>query len=416
MLVVFAAEVSSRVSFQALPCRLPAVFGRVVPPVAAGGYKAVMMSYFLPPVQMSQMAAQGFSAAPAISAPQVISVDSLRNRARWAPLLLSAFLLLMCGCQSPLHRVHLDHPSMGTRFQITVFHSDRDHAQEWVRTAWNRIDQIDQACSDWKESSELRQLCRAAPHLKPVVVSTDLLQVMQKALAIARVSEGAFDPTVGGLVRLWRRCHRAGRLPRDHEVEKARKGMGIDGIIIDEAASTIQLLREGVAIDLGGIAKGHAVQEVFQLLERQGIRHLIIDGGGDLVLGDPPPGRRGWQIAIGASNPQDPSNGTPLKLLIPGRAAVATSGDATRFTEIEGRRYSHILDPSSGLGIEGPHQVTVISTDGAIADALATAISLLEPQAASDLLQRFPGSAALLVDPRDGSHQVLGELPLATEQ
>jgi len=403
------------VSFQALPCWVPAVFGRVVPPVAAGGYKAVMMSYFLPPVQMSHIAPL------ARLAPLAISVDSLRNRARWAPLLLSALLLLMCGCQSPLHRVHLDHPSMGTRFQITVFHSDRDHATAWVRQAWNRIDQIDQVCSDWKESSELRQLCRSAPHLKPVVVSADLLQVMQKALEIAQASEGAFDPTVGGLVRLWRRCHRAGRLPRDHEVEKARKGMGIDGIIIDEAASTIQLLREGVAIDLGGIAKGHAVQQVFQLLERQGIRHLIIDGGGDLVLGDPPPGRRGWRIAIGASNQQASnqqasSNATPLKLLIAGRAAVATSGDATGFTEIEGRRYSHILDPSSGLGIEGPHQVTVISTDGAIADALATAISVLEPQAAADLLRRFPGSAALLVDPSDGSHRVLGEMPLATEQ
>ncbi|MDE0959867.1 MAG: FAD:protein FMN transferase [Planctomycetota bacterium] len=331
-------------------------------------------------------------------------------------LLLSALLLLLCGCRSPLHRIHVEHASMGTRFQITAYHADREYAQGMIGAALTRIDQIDQVCSDWQESSELRQLCRSAPHPTPVAVSPDLLQVMKKSLEISRASEGAFDPTVGGLMRLWRRCHRAGRLPRDHEVEKARRGMGIDGIIIDEEASTVQLLREGVAIDLGGIAKGHAVQEVFSQLEKGGIRHLIIDGGGDLVLGDPPPGRRGWRIAIGFSKLETSADLAPLKLLISGRVAVATSGDASQFTEIEGRRYSHILDPTTGIGIAGPHQVTVVSTDGATADALATAIAVLEITAVTDLLFKFPGSSALLVDPRDGSHQVLGTLPLTIER
>lgn len=353
------------------------------------------MSHYLAPVQMSR--------------PGAAELISLIRRNRH-PLLLW-LLILCCGCQAPLHRVQIDHGAMGTRFRITAFHRDRDTVEEVSRLAVARIDQIEKSCSDWDSSSELRRLCRSAPHGEPVAVSDDLLEVLARSVEISKASNGAFDPTVGSLVRLWRRCHQAGRLPREHELERAREGMGIDGIVIDRAGGTVQLLRKGIAIDLGGIAKGFAVAEAFDEMEKAGICHLIIDGGGDLVLGDPPPGRDGWRIEIAASADQESETARPLRLLVYGRGAIATSGDASRFIHIGDRRYSHILDPITGVGIEGPHAATVFSEDGATADALATAISVLEPAAAEQLIRNFPGSSALLVNPLDGTLQVLGEIP-----
>ena len=354
-----------------------------------------MMSHYLAPVQMSRSGAADLTA---------------RIRSNRCSVLFW-LLILCCGCQAPLHRLQIDHGAMGTRFRITVFHRDRDTVEEVSRRALVRIDQIERACSDWDSSSELRRLCRLAPHREPVAVSDDLLEVLLRSVAISRASNGAFDPTVGSLVRLWRRCHQAGRLPREHELDRAREGMGIDGIVIDAAGGTVQLLRKGIAIDLGGIAKGFAVAEAFAEMEMAGIRHLIVDGGGDLMLGDPPPGRDGWRIEIAASVDQQSATDRPLRLLVSGRGAIATSGDASRFIHIGDRRYSHILDPVTGVGIEGPHAATVFAADGATADALATAISVLEPAAAEQLIRDFPGSSALLANPLDGTFQVLGEIP-----
>ena len=354
-----------------------------------------MMSHYLAPVQMPRSGEADFI-----------------SPVRWnrVPLLLG-LLILCCGCQAPLHRVQIDHGAMGTRFRLTVFHRDRESVEEAARRALDRIDQIEKACSDWDSSSELRNLCRSAPHAEPVAVSDDLVAVLALSVAISKASNGAFDPTVGSLVRLWRRCHKAGRLPRQHELDRARQGMGIDGMVIDVAGGTVQLLRKGIAIDLGGIAKGFAVAEAFEEMEMAGIRHLIVDGGGDLMLGDPPPGRDGWRIEIGASAFQESEIDRPLRLLVPGRGAIATSGDASRFIHVGDRRYSHILDPVTGVGIEGPHAATVFAGDGATADALATAICVLEPAAAEQLISNFPGSSALLVNPLDGTFQVLGKIP-----
>ncbi len=321
-------------------------------------------------------------------------------------------LLGIWGCLGPLQKVELEHAAMGTRFRIVSYHRDPQKVGRAALLAMEMIDRIEQACSDFNPDSEIRQLCRTAPSANPVSASGDLIEILSLAIEISRESGGAFDPTVGPLVRLWRRCQRAGRLPRPDELQRARRAVGIESIIIDVDAGTVQLLREGIAIDLGGIAKGYATDAALKVMEAQGIEHTLIDGGGDISLGVPPPGRDGWRLELGPNGIGGPSSSEGVvRVIFDERGAVATSGDASRFVEIDGKRYSHIIDPATGWGVPGPHAVTVHAAEGAIADALATAISVLEVKQAKSLLDSFPGTSALLFDPAGGPPRVLGEFP-----
>ncbi|MEE2883753.1 MAG: FAD:protein FMN transferase [Planctomycetota bacterium] len=349
-----------------------------------------MMSHLATPVQMSR-----------------VFTHLLVKRIWWLSLLLAIW-----GCQGPLQKVEIEHAAMGTRFRIVAYHRNPQQVERAARLAMGTIDRIENICSDWKSDSEIRQLCRTAPSDYPVKASEELIEVLSRAIEISRVSGGAFDPTVGTLVRLWRRCQQAGRLPRPAELQRARQTIGIDGIVIDTDARTVQLLREGIAIDLGGIAKGYAVDAALKVMEAQGIKHILVDGGGDISLGFPPPDQEGWRLELqpaGVGN--DTDSDRVIRVVIGSRGAVATSGDASRFVEIEGKRYSHILDPATGLGVPGPHAVTVHAADGTTADALATAISVLDEKEAGKLLDRFPGSSALLFDPVGGPPRVLGVFP-----
>ena len=349
-----------------------------------------MMSHRTPPVQISRL--------------HTLSM-------LWKMLLVFGVLGIW-GCRGPLQKVEFEHAAMGTRFRIVAYHHDPQKVQRAANLAQEKIDQIEQACSDWNPQSEIRQLCSAAPSASPVRASRDLVEVLSLAVEISRISEGAFDPTIGPLVRLWRRCQRAGRLPRPDELQRARRAMGIESIVIDNEAGTVQLLREGIAIDLGGIAKGYATDAALEVMEAEGIEHALIDGGGDISLGIPPPHQNGWRIALEPNGVDGDSNRNGgIRVVLEARGAVATSGDASRFVEIDGKRYSHILDPATGIGVPGPHAVTVHAARGALADALATAISVLGVEQARALLNSFPGSSAVLFDPAGGPPQMLGEFP-----
>lgn len=345
-----------------------------------------------------------------LAAPVQISKRCLPRLERCGGSLL--LLLTIFGCQGPVQKVQFDHAAMGTRFRIVAYHRNDGQVEEAIQHAFEAIDDIEDICSDWKSDSEIRRLCRSGPHSEPVQVSRHLLEVLSRAVEVSRISDGAFDPTVGPLVRLWRRCQRAGRLPSSQELERARETVGVDSISINKIAGTVQLLRSGLEIDLGGIAKGYAVEVARKVMEAEGISSLLIDGGGDISFGKPPPHERSWKLEVQPTgNLQDSGNGMRLRINFTSEGAVATSGDATRFIEIEGKRYSHILDPVTGIGVPGPHAVTVFARDGATADALATAISVLSPDEAAIFIGRFPGSAALLFNSVDGRPLILGDFP-----
>ena len=205
-------------------------------------------------------------------------------------------------------------------------------------------------------------------------------------------SGGAFDVTIAPVGRLWRRARRDRKLPDPARIAEARQLVGSDKMVLDPAARTVQLLKPGMKLDVGGIAKGYAAQAGLDVLRSKGITRALVGGAGDIVVGDPPPDAEGWKIAIA---PLDPKLGDRPPTLLLKNAAVSTAGDAERFVIIDGHRYSHIINPATGLGHEDRAAVTVVAPDGATADALETTAYLLGPDRGLRLVDETPGAAAI---------------------
>lgn len=269
----------------------------------------------------------------------------------------SAFLLL------GLLRFEAAEPHMGTMFQITLYAPDALAAEQATAAAFARIKALDDALSDYKPESELNIVCRTA-FGSPARVSKDLFRVLQQAQQVAFQTQGAFDVTLGPVIRVWREARRAGRLPDPAAVQDAQSRSGYRQLRLGNG--TVQLLAPNMQLDLGGIAKGYAADEALRVLRTRGIRSALVAAGGDLAIGDPPPGRPGWSIGLDALDRQ------PRTVTL-SSAAVSTSGDTEQFVEIDGRRYSHIVDPRTGIGLTTRRSATVIAKHGITADPLATA-------------------------------------------
>ncbi len=336
---------------------------------------------------------------------------------RATPRLAAALLGAACavaGCRalpgpppSALERFAFEHEAMGTRWRIVAYAPERAALVPAACAAFERVDALERALSDWNPGSELRRLdahSDAGAPSAPIPVSLDLFRVLERALELARLTEGAFDPTVGPYVRLWRRAARQGELPTPAQLERARRSVGWRALELDPAARTVSLLRPDMRLDLGGIAKGDAAQEALGVLRAHGFSRAYVDGGGDLALGEPPPGERGWRVALepfGHAAPEPPRAGE-RRVVSLANVAVATSGDARRSIELGGRRYSHLVDPRTGLGLTGSLAVTVVAPDGAQADALASAVSVLGPTRGLALLERLEGVEGRVVTLVDG--------------
>lgn len=300
------------------------------------------------------------------------------------------------GPGSDLARFEFREPQMGTEFQLILYSESPATARCASRAAFDRVEELNARLSDYDPQSELMQLCAAAggPEIK---VSDDLFHLLQRADALAKASEGAFDVTIGPVGRLWRRARRRHELPRADLLAKARTLVGYRNIVLDPDRQTVRLLKPGMKLDLGGIAKGYAADEALKVLQSHGISRALVAAAGDIALGDPPPGEEGWSVAVAALRANSrPSQGSSPELILANRA-VSTSGDAEQFVEIKGVRYSHILDPRTGLGLVGRSSATVIALDATTSDSLATALSVLGPEKGMALIESTPGAAAYYV-------------------
>jgi thiamine biosynthesis lipoprotein len=287
---------------------------------------------------------------------------------------------------------------MGTRFKIILYARNKELAVRAANAAFERVAELDGIMSDYRETSELMRLCHRAGG-GPVSVSADLFRVLERAQAVARQSGGAFDVTAGPLVRLWRRARRTGEMPDPQRLAQARALTGYAKLTLDPKTRSVSLERPGMLLDLGGIAKGYAADAALLVLKRFGIRRALVAAGGDIVAGDPPPGARGWAIGIQPLEPAESSSAPRLVLV---NAAVSTSGDAEQFVEINGVRYSHILDPRTGLGVTGHSSVTVVAPDGTTSDAMATAASVLGPKDGLAFINAAENVAALFLQSDHG--------------
>ena len=286
---------------------------------------------------------------------------------------------------------------MAVPIRIVLYAEDAQTAKKAADAALARFHDLNQRLSDYDEKSEIRRFCDDAGPGEFVRVSDDLWNCVRLAVHHAEISGGAFDPTVGQVVRLWRTARKLHRLPAENRIREALATVGWENILFDEERQAIAISAHGakrhVRLDLGGIAKGYAIDEALKTMRFFGVTRVLLDAGGDLGLGDPPPGKEGWTIAVTPlKKGEKPTDFWTLK-----NCGVANSGDMYQFVEIDGKRYSHIVDPKTGLGLTNRLTVSVIALTAADADALASAVSVLGPEKGLALIRTLPQTEAQIL-------------------
>lgn len=282
---------------------------------------------------------------------------------------------------------------MGTLARITLYAQNEDQARRGFDAAFRRIRELDEKLSDYRPDSELVQLCVRAGE-GPVAVGADLFQVIEAAQRLAVLTDGKFDITLGPVIRVWRDARRERRLPGPLAIDEARRRAGFRKLLLAPEKQTVELGEAGMQLDLGGIAKGYAAGEALIALESCGITRALVAVAGDIAAGDPPPGKSGWRIGI--ESPASPA-GSFHRILELHNTAVSTSGDSEQHFELDGVRYSHIIDAAAGRPLERSPVVTVIARRGIDADSLATAVSVMGVEDGLRFVEDHTAAAALAV-------------------
>ena len=320
-----------------------------------------------------------------------------------ALLLLGGFALAGCstvprsaGHLNPAatNRFEFSKPQMGLPFRIVLYATHAAEAEAAARAAFARVSALNDILSDYDTDSELSRLSRTAGEGRAVPVSLDLWRVLERAQEISAATDGAFDITVGPCVTLWRKARREKKLPRTDLLAEALKAVGWRKLQLDAKGRTARLLAPGMRLDLGSIAKGYAIDEALKVLREHGIRRALVTGGGDMAAGEPPPGRLGWRITLA---PLDVTNAPPARHVLLARAGLGTSGDLFQHVEIDGRRYSHIVEPRTGYGLTDHSLVTAIAPDCITANTLATSVSVMGPEQGLKLTEETRGASLHLV-------------------
>jgi FAD:protein FMN transferase len=279
---------------------------------------------------------------------------------------------------------------MGVQTRIVIYAPDGPTASRGAAAAFDEIARLDGMMSDYRPDSELIRLCSHADGVFHPV-SPELFEVLAIAEQVSRRSDGAFDVTVGPATLLWRESRKSGSLPAPGRLAAVLDLIDWRLVRLLPRDGAVALERAGMRLDLGGIAKCYAAERALGVLRRGDLPRSLVALAGDLAVGECPPDTDGWRIAITAEK-----SGVPIGTLTVHETCVSTSGDTEQFVEIEGHRYSHIIDPKTGLGTEGGRIVTIVAPSGAVADALATAACVVEPDRIEPLVRSFPGVAAII--------------------
>lgn len=278
---------------------------------------------------------------------------------------------------------------MGSRCSIVLYATSESHAAAIAQAAFDEIAKVEDALSDYRPSSESMR-ATSQPSGTWVQVSHLLIDVLHKSMEFFQLSDGAFDPTVGRFTHLWRQAKKESRIPYPIELDEAAHAVGFSFIELDSTNDRVRFMREGMILDFGAIGKGYAADKALEVIRMNGITMALVDVGGDIALGDPPmTDTNGWSVSVQA--------GTGAEWTAPLHScAIATSGDLERHYEHEGVRYSHILDPRTGIGVSHRRAVTVIAHDGTTADSVASIVSVLGESIIPKLEDQFPGIQILI--------------------
>ncbi len=296
-------------------------------------------------------------------------------------------------------------PHMGCLWTLTLPGLPAASATAAADAVFAEIARLNLIFSDYEPTSELNRLCTKAGQDAPAPVSRELFDILHRSREISAISDGLFDITLAPCIRLWRRSRRRSELPEPDALAQARVRSGWQAIELDEANRTVCLVKSGMQLDLGGIAKGWTQDACLKLLrDRFQITCVLLDAAGEVAAGSPPAAKDHWEIGLQPSGEE-----RPVRIALK-EANAATSGDLYQFVEINGKRYSHIIDPRTGLGSTISRQATLIAPTGAMADPLTKLLCLMDPAESLPLLTKtWPGLEARITWKPDGQ-------PLQTRQ
>ena len=275
---------------------------------------------------------------------------------------------------------------LGVQVRIVLFTEKEADAIMAATSAYAKIATLEDIFSNYRGDSEISRLTRSDAY-EPVLVSKDLFEVVRYAQSVSSSTNGAFDITLGPYISLWKKARENKKLPNMIELESATDKVGWQLLKLDESNQSITLQQKSMELDLGGIAKGYILDKAMETLGANGIESALIEAGGDIVVSGPPPEKPGWNIEIQDADP-DSEIVSRAKSLV--HAAISTSGDTEQFVDIDGDRYSHIIDPSTGMGSTKRQMVTVIAPKGITSDSYATALGVMNEMQQAAFIQNHP--------------------------
>ena len=288
---------------------------------------------------------------------------------------------------------------MGCHFVITAIDADPQKAWDAIRAGVREMQRIEMLISSWKESSETSKVNRNAG-IQPVKVCKELWDLIFRSQRVSKLTSGAFDLS-GTLSRYYWNFNRKENLMLPmSQIEELRALIDYRNIELNSDDATVFLLKKGMKIGFGGIGKGYAAHQAKIVMEAMGIRGGLINASGDLMCWGLPPGKDEWSINI--PDPED-SNQSILDVSMP-YGSLVTSGNYENYSLINGKRYSHIVDPRTGMPVIGISSVSVICPNPELGDALATAISVMGPEEGIALINRINGIECLVIDEKNQRH------------
>ena len=321
------------------------------------------------------------------------------------PVVILLMLLLPVAATADWYKQ--EESIMGTRIAVEFWDEDKHHAKQCAEQVFSEMRRIDALMSPYKPDSELSRLNQQAAD-EAIQISEEMFILLKKSLRMSQISNGAFDITFSSVGHLY--DYREGIKPSEQEIQQSLERINFRHVVLDEKNHSVRFARSGVRIDLGGIAKGYAVDNGIAILDKCGIKGGLVSAGGDSrILGDR--GNRPWMMGI-----RHPRKKDAVVVVLPlSNTALSTSGDYERFFIEDGKRYHHIISPKTGKSVATTWSATVIGPDTTTTDALSTSLFVLGPAKGLQLVESLEGIDAVIIDGQGRMHYSSGLMPPKTE-
>ena len=286
---------------------------------------------------------------------------------------------------------------MGTILEFRLYCNDKEVCDKAILEAYSEVKRLDDIFSNYKNNSVLSRVNSFAGDGR-ISVSQEFIELTSRAIFFSGLTDGAFDITVGKAIEIWSVGEQKNLMPNRDEIQRAQDCIGFDKMKLYPREKQIELQSPCLSLDFGGIGKGFALDRAVKILRSYGIKRGIVNFGGNIYAMQPPPGEDGWDVGI--RHPRDEAE--VLTLLKVEDIAVSTSGDYERYFEVNGRRFSHIIDPRDGLPVKSVPSVTVIARNATDADALSTALSVMKRDKAIRFIEGLKDVGVMIVREEKG--------------